>query len=243
VPRPSDLISGGTYQSMAEAVGCDDPSALTDPAALISDPRAATAVRARSPIELLPRRGRDGVPIAPMSPAPFINPAVIQRTAAVTAAERGVALQPFRYREGVAIDGPGPTLPLRLGAAAMLACTQLGVRAASRARPEIRGRVAAGMRRILPSSGFGPAPERLEQWRWRLVADGRTADGREVAVTVDAEGHPGYLTTARMLGEAGLMLAEPGATPDRHGCVTPALALGTASLGRFERAGMTFAVA
>ena len=120
MPRASDAISGGTFQSIAEAVGCDDPSSLTDPAALISDPQTATAVRAQSPIELRPRRGSDGTPIAPMSPAAFINPAVIHRTAAVTAAERGVALRPFRYREGVAIRGSTPTLPLRLGAAAML---------------------------------------------------------------------------------------------------------------------------
>ena len=242
MPRASDAISGGTFQSMAEAVGCDDPSSLTDPAALISDPQTAAAVRAQSPIELRPRRGSDGTPIAPMSPAAFINPAVIHRTAAVTAAERGVALRPFRYREGVAIGGSAPTLPLRLGAAAMLTCTQVGVRAAARARPEVRGRVAAGLRRVLPSSGFGPAADRLEQWRWRLVAEARATDGNELTVRVDAEGHPGYLTTARMLGETGLILAEPGASPDRAGCMTPALAIGTAGLDRFERAGLTFTV-
>ncbi len=243
IPRPSDVISGGTFQSMAEAVDSDDPSVLTDPAALIPDPQTAAAVRDRSPIELRPRRGRDGAAIAPMTPAPFINPAVIHRTAALTAVERGVALQPFRYREGVAIGGSAPTLPFRLGAAAMLAGTQVGVRAAARARPEVRTRIADGLRRMLPSSGFGPAPDRLEQWRWRLVAEARATDGNELTVTVDAEGHPGYLATARMLGEAGLMLAEPGATPDRAGCVTPALALGTAGIDRFERAGLRFAIA
>ena len=61
MPRASDAISGGTFQSMAEAVGCDDPSSLTDPAALISDPQTAAAVRAQSPIELraAPRQRRD----------------------------------------------------------------------------------------------------------------------------------------------------------------------------------------
>jgi short subunit dehydrogenase-like uncharacterized protein len=59
----------------------------------------------------------------------------------------------------------------------------------------------------------------------------------------DAEGHPGYLATARMLGEAGLLLAEPGATPERAGCLTPATALGTGSIERFEHARMRFAVA
>ena len=243
IPRASDLISGGTFQSMAEAVGSADPSVLTDPAALIADPLTADAVRARSPIGLLPRRGPGGAAIGPMTPAAFINPAVIHRTAAIAAAERGVALAPFRYREGVAIAGSPLTLPLRMGAAAALSTTQLGVRAAARARPAVRERVAAGLRRALPDSGFGPAADRLEQWRWRVLADGRTGAGDSVAVTADAEGHPGYLATARMLGEAGLMMAEPGLTPDRAGCLTPALALGTAHVERFDRARLRFSVA
>ena len=242
LPRPSDMISGGTFQSMAEAVGSTDPAVLTDPAALISDPRVAAAVRARSPIGLRPRRASDGSVIAPMSPAAFINPAVIQRTAAVEAAERGVAMRPFRYREGLAIAGSGPTLPLRMGAALTLSATQLGMRAAALAQPAIRSRVATGLRRVLPSSGFGPAADRIEQWRWRLVAEGRTPAGDELVVTLDAEGHPGYLATARMLGEAGLMLAEPGVTPERAGALTPALALGTESIDRFERARLRFAL-
>jgi len=57
------------------------------------------------------------------------------------------------------------------------------------------------------------------------------------------EGHPGYLATARMLGEAGLLLAEPGATPERAGSLTPATALGTDSLDRFEHARARFTVA
>jgi short subunit dehydrogenase-like uncharacterized protein len=70
----------------------------------------------------------------------------------------------------------------------------------------------------------------------------RTATGREVRVDVDADGHPGYLATARMLGEAGLLLAERDATPERAGCLTPATALGTGSVERFERARVRFSV-
>jgi short subunit dehydrogenase-like uncharacterized protein len=125
----------------------------------------------------------------------------------------------------------------------MLAATQAGMRAAARARPSVRNRVAAGLRRALPESGFGPAADRLEAWRWRLTAEGRSAAGASVTVTANAEGHPGYLATARMLGEAGLMLAEPGVTPDRAGCLTPALALGTKHVDRFERARLRFSVA
>ncbi|MGH3316107.1 MAG: hypothetical protein ACRDO0_08170, partial [Nocardioidaceae bacterium] len=93
-----------------------------------------------------------------------------------------------------------------------------------------------------PSSGFGPAPDRLEPWRWRFDVDARTTGGRAVGIAVEAEGHPGYLATARMLGEAGLMLAESGTTPDRAGCLTPATALGTQHVDRFAHARLRFAV-
>ena len=72
--------------------------------------------------------------------------------------------------------------------------------------------------------------------------DARTTGGHYLRVDLDADGHPGYLTTAQMLGEAGLLLAEEGATPERAGCLTPATALGTGSLDRFERAGARFSV-
>ena len=75
-----------------------------------------------------------------------------------------------------------------------------------------------------------------------MSARARTLDDREIEVRVDADGHPGYLATARMLGEAGMLLAEDGATPERAGCLTPAIALGTSSRERFERAGVRFSV-
>jgi short subunit dehydrogenase-like uncharacterized protein len=46
-----------------------------------------------------------------------------------------------------------------------------------------------------------------------------------------------------MLGEAGLMMADDEATPDRAGCITPAVALGTDSVDRFDHARMRFSVA
>ena len=242
LPRPSDMISGGTFQSIAEMVDHPDADCLTDPAALIGDRQLADAVRRRSPIDLRPRRDARGAAVGPMAPAPFINPAIIHRTAALSAAERGVTAEPFRYREGTALAGSSVTLPLRLGAAGALAGTQAGIRALIRARPAVRGRAAKFLRSALPSSGFGPAADRLEDWRWRFDVDATTTGSNRVGVVVEAGGHPGYLATARMLGEAGLMMAEDGVTPDRTGCLTPALALGTEALERFERAGMSFRV-
>jgi short subunit dehydrogenase-like uncharacterized protein len=238
----SDILSGGSLQSMAEMTGAESAELIADPAALIEDAALAAAVRRSSPISLGPRSDSQGGAIAPMMPSPFINPAVIHRTMALTAAARGAAPSPFRYREGMVIPGGAATLPLRYAAAGALGATQAGLRALTRARPSIRGQVAKGMRRALPTSGFGPAGERLEDWSWQLSVDARTVGGHRVRVDLDADGQPGYLTTSRMLGEAGLLLAEDGATPSVSGCLTPATALGTAQLDRFEKAGMRFSV-
>lgn len=75
-----------------------------------------------------------------------------------------------------------------------------------------------------------------------MAVDARTTGGKDVRVAVEADGHPGYLATARMLGEAGLLLAEPGLTPERAGSLTPATAIGTKSIDRFERAQVRFSV-
>jgi short subunit dehydrogenase-like uncharacterized protein len=240
--RPADVISGGTMQGMAEVLGGEGAAAIADPAVLIADPEAAAEVRRRSPISLVPRFNARGDVVAPMTPAAFINPAVIQRSASLIAAEQGRGAEPIRYREGVAFPGGPATLPLRYVVAASLGGTQAGFRLLTRARPAVRRQAAGILRRILPSSGFGPSGSRLDEWSWQLAVDARTAGSHYVRVDVDADGHPGYLATAKMLGEAGLLLAEDGATPERAGCLTPATALGTAHLDRFERAGVRFSV-
>jgi short subunit dehydrogenase-like uncharacterized protein len=241
MPRPSDLLSGGTLQSLAAAAGDDSAADIADAAALITDPALAEVVRERSPIKIAPRRGFSGAVIAPMAPAAFINPAVIQRTAALV--EGGFGREEvFRYREGVALGGGAVTLPLRYVAAGMISGTQAGVLAAAKARPSVRRRIGKGLSRILPSSGFGPSGDRLEQWKWRMNVRAQSTGGHEVRVDIDADGQPGYLTTARMLGEVGLALAESGATPDRAGHVTPATAVGTKFTERLKNAGVRFSV-
>ncbi len=238
----ADVVSGGTMQGTAEVLGGEGAAEIADPAVLVPDPDRAAEIRQRSPISLAPRSNGRGDVIAPMTPAAFINPAVIQRTGALLAAERGSRVPPLRYREGLAIPGGAATLPLRYGAAAALAASQAGFRALTHTRPAVRHRLAGALRKALPSSGFGPSGERLEDWAWQATVDARTTGAHRVRVDIDADGHPGYLATARMLGEVGLLLAE-GATPDRAGCLTPATALGTAHLDRFARAGVRFSLA
>jgi short subunit dehydrogenase-like uncharacterized protein len=241
LPRPSDSMSGGTFQSLSAVAG-DDQSAITaDPAALITDEALAAAVRRVSPIALAPRSGPDGAVIAPMAPAPFINPAVIHRTAALRA-DAQAPVPPFRYREGIALEGGRASLAARWAIAGALSGTQVALRGVTRADPRARRRVAGVLARLGPSSGFGPAAERLEGWRWTMALSARTIGGNALEVRIEADGHPGYLTTARLLGEAGMLLAEDDATPRLAGCLTPAIALGSASVERFERAGMRMSI-
>ncbi len=239
----ADLLSGGTIQSMVVMLEEPDGAGLVDPGALLGEAEAA-AVRQRSPIAIAPRFDERGRPVGPMMPGPFINPMVIHRSAALLAAIEGRPFEPFRYREGVvsSLGRPAP-MPLRLAAAAASTGFQAGFRALAKAGPEMRRRASKLVRKRLPSSGFGPKGSRLEEWHWTLSIRATTSGGNHVRVELDADGQPGYLTTATMLGEAGLLLAEPGATPDRSGFLTPALAIGTQQLERFHPAGARFRIA
>lgn len=237
LPRPSDMLSGGTMQSLAQAVGEDDAERLLDPSCMVFDEARCEDIRRLSPISVAPRRSADGSVMAPMAPAAFINPAVIHRSAAMDEPQRPV----FVYREGVALDGGLATLPLRLGAAGALSAFQIGTSAVAGSRPAIRKCLSTVLTRVLPGSGFGPSPDRLEQWLWRMDVNATTTSGKAIHVGVEGDGHPGYLATARMMGEAGLILAS-GSAPDRAGCLTPSLALGVDSAERFDAAGLRFRV-
>ncbi len=232
-PRPSDLMSGGTLQSMAAIAAGDDQYDFKDPGVLVTDPSAAEAVRRKSPISVLPRSGATGAPLAPMQPAAFINPAVIHRSTALRNDP------PLRYREGVRFPGPAP---LAWAGAGAVSSTQVAIAGVAAAPPAVRKRLSDAMAAVFPSSGFGPAADRLEGWDWGMVVNGRTGAGHETVVEIDGAGHPGYLATAKMLGEAGMLLAEAGATPDRTGSLTPAAALGTQQIDRFKHARLGFSL-
>ena len=77
----------------------------------------------------------------------------------------------------------------------------IGMRALTRARPALRRPLASAMERLGPGSGFGPTGERMQHWRWQMTADALTEGGRHLHGLIDADGHPGYLATARLLLE------------------------------------------
>ncbi|MDY7102331.1 MAG: hypothetical protein S0880_14190 [Actinomycetota bacterium] len=234
----TDAVSGGTYQSIVTVLGESGGASMTDPHLL--DPGAA----ARSGVlDLVPRRHpATGEWLGPMAPWPWINPVVVHRSAALLrdAGEKLFA-EDFRYRDGAEVGPPVPG-PGRPVAAATMAGATAAMGLLGRLPQRPRRALAGWMGRIGPQAGSGPRPEDLDAWSYRITARAATAAGEVVDVVVEADGHPGYKSTARMIGEAALALADGSPVPDRRGFLTPATALGTTSIERMAEAGLRFTV-
>jgi short subunit dehydrogenase-like uncharacterized protein len=104
----------------------------------------------------------------------------------------------------------------------------------------IRSGLADALSRFGPAPGTGPRPETLDEWSYRIDVRAVTASGDTADVSVEARGHPGYKSTATLVGEAALAIASMVAP--RAGYVTPATVLGVQDLDRFAEAGALFAV-
>ena len=230
LPRPSDMISGGTLQSLAAAAGGEDASAVTDPAALITDPDAAEEVRRRSPITVAPRRvGRRGdrADGARGVHQPGRDPA---HRRAARGRERHRA-EPFRYREGARAAGGG-----RHAAAALRGWRACSPARRPRWRPRpVRGRRCGGA--WAARSSADPSLVRVRACRAIASRRGGGACRSRRAPPADTRcGSTSTPTATRDTSRPRGCWARPGccspsrgATPERAGCLTPATALGTAS--------------
>lgn len=93
---------------------------------------------------------------------------------------------------------------------------------------------------ILPKPGEGPSPQAQLEGYYDLRFIGTTPDGQTISCKVIGDRDPGYGSTAKMLGQAALCLAQdmnekPG------GFWTPASLFGEKIIARLEaRAGLTF---
>lgn len=235
----SDAVSGGTYVSGIELFRRGVGRQLTDPHVL--DPPGSTA---EGRYDLRPRK-HDATRrwLAPLFPSPFLIPAVVHRSAALLRASDDPIFAPdFRYREGTVTEA---TVPKRAAAVAAVALSvfSAGMGASGRLPASIREPAADLLLRVGPSQGEGPRPEDLDRWTYRLDVRATDARGAHQDVVVEADGHPGYKSTATMVGEAAIALADTtSGVPDGAGFLTPATALGLATIGRLEEAGLRFHV-
>ena len=95
---------------------------------------------------------------------------------------------------------------------------------------------------VLPAPGEGPTPEAQLNGYFDVRVHGRDDQGNQLMVKVTGDRDPGYGSTAKMLGQAGLCLALDIKKEDRAGgFLTPSVAMGNALLERLEaHSGLAF---
>lgn len=222
--------SGGTLASIANII--DTPGAGRDLARpFLLNPRSERPERPRASAFEADRRGVAYDSLTGSWTVPFVmagvNSRVVRRSAAL-----GRAYGPsFEYNEAAAVRGPvaGVLVMLALGLFFTLYYFRLTR--------------ALLLRFVLPAPGQGPSEARRASARFSTTLATRLANGgARVRVRVSG-GDPGYDETAKMLGEAALLLA---GTPDAQlgpaGLGTPATTLGMPLVTRLHRAGLRFEV-
>lgn len=95
---------------------------------------------------------------------------------------------------------------------------------------------------LIPESGEGPSQASQEEGFYDLRFFGTTPHGETIRVKVTGDRDPGYGSTAKMLGQAGLCLAQDISHSARAGGFwTPASVFGEMLIKRLEKsAGLTF---
>ncbi|KEF32390.1 putative membrane protein [Marinobacter nitratireducens] len=167
--------------------------------------------------------------------APFvmgaINTRVVHRSNALQQARYG---QEFTYDEAM-MTGRG--VKGRLAATAITGA--LGAFFVASAIKPTRWLVE----KFVPQPGEGPSPEAQKSGFYDLRFVGRTGDGKTIITKVTGDQDPGYGSTGKMLGEAGLCLAFDIPKDVPGGFWTPASLLDGSLLDRLtSKAGLTFEV-
>ena len=169
--------------------------------------------------------------------APFvmaaINTRVVHRSNALSQHAYGTS---FTYDEAMLTGGGAKGRLTALGVTAGLAGFMVGA-----ALPPSRWALE---RFILPAPGQGPSPQAQEKGFYDLRFFGSTAQGKSLRVKVTGDRDPGYGSTGKMLGEAGVCLAWDISKSDRPGGIwTPATVFGDLLIKRLRAdAGLSFEV-
>lgn len=249
--RPRDVLSGGTMATIKGMLAGEDSGAMSDPAVLVSDEKMAARIRDEFAYDFSARYNDDvNAWLAPTVPAPFVNPPVVYRTMSLLARSK---TSPFasecEYVEGLSTKAFAPFSLAQRVVAEMLSVSFKAMLASSQrnGRLDQLGRAAAKQifEWVGPASGEGPSEKHLEQTGYGLHLRATGASGASVVARATARGHPGYKSTAMLVAEAGLLLADAGVAPTRtlpkrYGVLTPASAFGVGCLPAWERAEFVF---
>lgn len=226
-------LSGGTVASLINVTkeAASDPQLRKELANPFSLAPAGHKSSQRQPNVKAAQYDPDfGVWLAPFMMAP-INVRIVHRSNALQGAPYG---KEFQYDEAM-MTGKG--LKGRLAAVGITAA--LGGFIAGAAIKPTRWVLE---RFVVPKPGEGPSPESQKNGFYDLRFVGRTADGQVIRTKVTGDRDPGYGSTAKMLGEAGVCLARDIGKTDRTGGFwTPASMFGGTLVERLRaKAGLTF---
>ena len=226
--------SGGTVASglNVAAEAAHDPSlrkVLADPYALAPKPLRSGV---KQPNITIPSRdAASGGWVAPWVMA-SVNTKIVQRTHALLGRPWGDG---FLYDEAM-MTGAGV---LGAAKAAGITTAVVGFLGAAAVGP-VRNLLA---RSVLPKPGEGPSPAAQAAGFFDLRFFGITADGREIRTKVTGDADPGYGSTAKMLAESALCLAELDGGDVAGGFWTPATAFGDRLIQRLlSHGGLEFGV-
>ena len=156
-----------------------------------------------------------------------VNTRVVRRSHALAGQPWGAS---FVYEEKMSSRGTAGGLATAVGVTGAL-----GAFAAALGNTHVRPLVA----KWLPQPGEGPSKEARERGRWKLRLVAEVGDDRVVYVAGD-HADPGYGSTAKMLGESALCLAQDALTSS-GGVQTPSIAMGAMLAERLRAAGLTLA--
>ncbi|HET8565510.1 MAG TPA: saccharopine dehydrogenase NADP-binding domain-containing protein [Solirubrobacterales bacterium] len=214
--------SGGTLATLRRLVEDDE---LTDTFRFARAASALPPTEHAPELQLRVRRSADGDWMAPLMPTPFLNPAVIYLTSARLRDGQGGYAPGFTYEETLNMSASFGSALLALPAAKGSAALLRRIAAMSKGRRSLGDRVAlAALTALSPESGDGPSPATLDAIDYRIRARGYSSSGLTADAAVNAAGHPGYRSAAKILAEVGIALAGGRSIPGRSGVLTPASA-------------------
>ncbi len=234
VARIKGGASGGTVASMMNIVkeASSNPSLrkeLANPYSLVRDGKASARQRNVKGPELDPETNAWLGPFIMAA----INTRIVHRSNALSGYPYGTE---FLYDESMRM-GRG----LKGRARATMFAGSLGGFMVGAALPPTRWVLESF---LLPKPGEGPSPEEQKNGMFDLRFYGTTAGGNKLVTKVTGDRDPGYGSTAKMLGEAGVCLAQDiNKTDVGGGMWTPATALADPLIARLTaHAGLSFEV-
>ncbi len=162
-----------------------------------------------------------------------INTRIVHRSNALAKKEYGAN---FTYDEASMTKGGAKGWAMAQGMAVGMAGFMLAV-----AVPPVCRLIE---KHVVPQPGEGPSPAAQARGFYDLRFLGRTEKGEQIRVKVTGDRDPGYGSTAKMLGQAAVCLAQDISPEERAGGFwTPATLFGDKLITRLEKdAGLSFSV-